>query len=36
VVNQKQPGDTMALTVVTPEEEPRAVEVEVESQPEGA
>ncbi len=37
VVNQKQPGDAMTLTVVTPENgEPREVEVEVESQPDGA
>ncbi len=38
VVNEKQPGDTMTLTVVTPGDGggPREVEVEVESQPEGA
>jgi S1-C subfamily serine protease len=37
VVNQKQPDETMTLTVVTPEDgEPREVEVEVVSQPDGA
>ncbi|MGI8650913.1 MAG: S1C family serine protease, partial [Rubrobacter sp.] len=36
VVNQKQPGETMSLTVITPSEEgsqPREVEVEVADQP---
>lgn len=37
VVNEKKPGDKMNLTVVTPEEEPRQVELEVAPQPdEGA
>ncbi len=36
VVNEKQPGDTMDLVVVTPDDgEPREVEVEVAPQPDG-
>ena len=35
VVNSSRPGDELALTVVTPEEEPRRVEVTVGRQPEG-
>ncbi|MGH3086691.1 MAG: S1C family serine protease [Rubrobacteraceae bacterium] len=35
VVNEKQPGETMTMTVVTPEEEPRQVEIEVAEQPAG-
>lgn len=34
VVNSLQPGDTIALTVVTPREDPREVEVRLEEQPE--
>ncbi len=35
VVNSLKPGDELTLTVVTPEEEPRQVEVTVGRQPEG-
>ncbi len=36
VVNSRSPGDQIDLTVVTPGEEPRQVEITVGSQPEGA
>jgi S1-C subfamily serine protease len=36
VVNSRSPGDRIDLTVVTPGEEPRQVEITVGSQPEGA
>lgn len=36
VVNSLQPGDTMRLTVVTPNEEPRSVDVKVGVQPDEA
>ena len=36
VVNSLQPGDTMQLTVVTPGEEPRSVEIQVGTQPDEA
>lgn len=36
IVNSLEPGDTMALTVVTPGEDARRVEVELGEQPEGA
>jgi S1-C subfamily serine protease len=36
VVNSLQPGDTMQMTVVTPGEEPRSVEVRVGTQPDEA
>ena len=36
IVNSLKPGEQLKLTVVTPGEEPREVEVELEAQPDGA